>query len=196
MVPLVVPISPYSKVVFSVPVSFSKGAREGDVVARRATKELGEVVVYLVVKQHRYFDKRGDSLYCTKWVSPWSRKVRVRGLGSRPWPLKGDVISFDLPRARDGIRLRAKGRGLPVRGSKDRGDLVVTVRIRPRSLACLFVALRFSPFALLLCLKRLGNVNTTTIISRTAPGARPIARRLFGAALSALFFSQDLRDYA
>ncbi|KAJ8602789.1 hypothetical protein CTAYLR_002595 [Chrysophaeum taylorii] len=211
-VPLVIPISSYSRVVFVVPAHFGPGAREGDVVSRRTTRELGEIVVYLVLKPHGRFDKRGDSLHATKWLPAWTpllrksgivRRVRIRGVETkRPWPLPAGkaAVALKLPaRLRDGLRLTVKGRGLPRRGDgAGRGDLVVTIKLRSKRSSLALLVLRASP---LLCALVAGRNAGATVaaakrITESSHKAAPFLARSFWRAILALFFAQDLRDFA
>lgn len=202
-VPLVIPISSYSRVVFAVPAKFEAGACEGDVVSRRLTRELGEICVYLVLKPHRRFAKQGDVLYATKWLPAWAPALRRRGMSYRVVTLKGlehrrAQISLSIPvDLRDGLRLRATGRGLCLRGRRgQRGDVVVQFRIRSAPASCLRMVLKLAPLIVLANAAAALRTAKKIVESPKAKVAGPILLRQLLKVLAAVFFAQDLRDLA
>lgn len=219
-VPLVVPISSYTKIVFAVPAKFKTGACEGDVVSRRLTKELGEICVFLVLKPHRRFQKRGDVIYATKWLPAWAPSMRRKGWFKRV-KVKGldGQIKLNLPASiRDGLLLRAKGRGLVLKRRKKRGDLIVRLKIRKARTSLLRVASVVAPaFAfvhhVVLTNRRnllqqsaeisLGATTTGGNDGKPLIGASssnnedaPVILRAVVRALAAVFFSEDLTKMA
>ena len=172
---------PFGRALFVIPVSFAAGARDGDTVLRRATDAGVEIEVHLVARAHRRFERRGDDIHTTRWVQAWFGSlrrrgpVRVRPLGARPWPLPTPLLALRPPqrRALEGCRLRAMGHGFP--DGLDRGDLIVTLRVRSRraSLAVL-VSRALAPTTLAVLARSLAARAAARRISR---GAAAVGRR-------------------
>eukprot|EP00634_Sargassococcus_sp_CCMP2135_P007156 CAMPEP_0198659382 /NCGR_PEP_ID=MMETSP1467-20131203/31406_1 /TAXON_ID=1462469 /ORGANISM="unid. sp., Strain CCMP2135" /LENGTH=383 /DNA_ID=CAMNT_0044395723 /DNA_START=14 /DNA_END=1165 /DNA_ORIENTATION=+ len=158
-VPITVPISRFSSVVYMLPLSFEPGLRDGDVISRHSAPGLGGIVAVASIRSHSFFKPRGDDLYCTVWVSclgverRTNLKVRPLDAPPFPWPFFAPVVvPVSRKSLRDGVRLCARGFGLPARkpsARSGRGDLFVTVKVRSLRVSAAVLAAQLSPFLVL-----------------------------------------------
>ena len=98
---------------------------EGEAGARGATP--GDLYVVLVVKDHDFFERRENHLYCH---IPISFPQAALGAEIAVPTLEGEEERLHIPAGtQPGTVLRIKGRGVPKRGGSARGDLYVTVNV-------------------------------------------------------------------
>jgi molecular chaperone DnaJ len=86
----------------------------------------GDLVVSTHVREHAFFQRRGDGVYCEVPVGLWEalRGARIR----IPTPL-GEGILVLPPGTQGGSVFRLRGQGLPRLADGSPGDLYVTVRL-------------------------------------------------------------------
>ncbi len=86
----------------------------------------GDLVVSTRVREHPFFQRKGDSVHCEVPVSVWEalRGARIRV----PTPLGGAVLVIP-PGTAAGEVFRLRGQGLPRLAGETAGDLYVTVRV-------------------------------------------------------------------
>jgi molecular chaperone DnaJ len=98
---------------------------EGEAGARGATP--GDLYVVLAVKDHDFFERRENHLYCH---IPISFPQAALGAEISVPTLEGEEERLHIPAGtQPGAVLRIKGRGVPKRGGSARGDLYVTVNV-------------------------------------------------------------------
>jgi molecular chaperone DnaJ len=98
---------------------------EGETGPRGATP--GDLYVVLIVKDHDFFERRENHLYCH---IPISFPQAALGAEISVPTLEGEDERLHIPAGtQPGTVLRVKGRGVPKRGSSARGDLYVTVNV-------------------------------------------------------------------
>jgi molecular chaperone DnaJ len=98
---------------------------EGEAGARGATP--GDLYVVLIVKDHDFFERRENHLYCH---IPISFPQAALGAEIAVPTLEGEEERLHIPAGtQPGTVLRIKGRGVPKRGGSARGDLYVTVNV-------------------------------------------------------------------
>lgn len=86
----------------------------------------GDLYVLIRVKPHRFLARKGDDLILEQPVSypdvALGTEVEVQGIDGR--------ISLKIPEGtQPGTEVRLRGRGMPRLGSKQRGDLVVRIKV-------------------------------------------------------------------
>lgn len=86
----------------------------------------GDLVVSTRVREHPFFQRKGDSVQCEVPVSVWEalRGARIRV----PTPL-GEAVLVVPPGTAAGQVFRLRGHGLPRLAGETAGDLYVTVRV-------------------------------------------------------------------
>jgi molecular chaperone DnaJ len=86
----------------------------------------GDLIVSTRVREHPFFGRRGDGVYCDVPIGLWEalRGARIRV----PTPLGEDVLVVP-PGTPGGSVFRLRGQGLPRLADGTPGDLYVTVRI-------------------------------------------------------------------
>ena len=98
---------------------------EGEAGARGATP--GDLYVVLIVKDHDFFERKENHLYCH---IPISFPQAALGAEIVVPTLEGEEERLHIPAGtQPGTVLRIKGRGVPKRGGSARGDLYVTVNV-------------------------------------------------------------------
>lgn len=98
---------------------------EGEAGPRGASP--GDLYVVLVVKEHDFFERREQHLYCH---IPISFPQAALGADITVPTLDGDDEKLHIPSGtQPGTVFRIKGRGVPKRNSSGRGDLYVTVNV-------------------------------------------------------------------
>jgi molecular chaperone DnaJ len=86
----------------------------------------GDLIVSTRVREHPFFQRKGESLHCEVPVSVWEalRGARIRV----PTPL-GEAVLVVPPGATAGQVFRLRGQGLPRLAGETPGDLYVTLRV-------------------------------------------------------------------
>jgi molecular chaperone DnaJ len=98
---------------------------EGEAGARGA--QPGDLYVVLIVKDHDFFERKENHLYCH---IPISFPQAALGAEIAVPTLEGEEERLHIPAGtQPGTVLRVKGRGVPKRGGSARGDLYVTVNV-------------------------------------------------------------------
>jgi molecular chaperone DnaJ len=98
---------------------------EGEAGPRGAAP--GDLYVVLIVKDHDFFERKEDHLYCH---IPISFPQAALGADLTVPTLEGEEERLHIPAGtQPGTVLRIKGRGVPKRGGSSRGDLYVTVNV-------------------------------------------------------------------
>jgi len=98
---------------------------EGETGARGASP--GDLYVVLVVKDHDFFERREQNLYCH---IPVSFPQAALGAEITVPTLEGGEEKLHVPSGtQPGAVFKVKGRGIPKRGGSSRGDLFVTVNV-------------------------------------------------------------------
>ncbi len=121
-------------------MKISKGTRAGDVLRLKGKGgqgsgggPAGDVLIKVHVMRHPMFERRGDDLLRELEVDIYTLilggKVRIQ-------TLKG-LIDFNIqPGTQNGVKMRLKGMGMPLKGNTAFGDLYVTVKaVLPASLS-------------------------------------------------------------
>jgi len=86
----------------------------------------GDALVEIHVRPHRYFKRDGQNI---RLELPVSLSEAVLG-GSVEVPTPGGSVRMQIPAGSDsGIRLRLRGRGVPMQGGHAAGDLYATLRV-------------------------------------------------------------------
>jgi molecular chaperone DnaJ len=87
----------------------------------------GDLYVVLHVKEHSFFEREGNDLYC---VIPISFTQAALGTEIKVPTLDGDH-SLKIPEGtQSGTTLRVRNKGVPVLNSHGKGDLFVEVRVQ------------------------------------------------------------------
>ena len=86
----------------------------------------GDAMIEVAVAEHPYFERDGDTIHLelpvTAGEAALGAKVAV--------PTPAGPVTMSIPRGSDaGKQLRLRGRGIPARGGKPAGDLLVTLKI-------------------------------------------------------------------
>lgn len=117
------------QVTLKVPPGIGNGAKirvKGGGGAGRNGGSAGDLYVTARVEPHRFLTQRGADLLLVAPVTfaeaVFGTTIYVPGLGGR--------VALSVPAgAKSGLELRVKGQGLPKRGKKGRGDLLVVIEI-------------------------------------------------------------------
>lgn len=92
----------------------------------------GDLVVSTRVREHPFFKRQGDGVYCDVAISVWEA---IRGVRMRVPTPTGDTVLVVPPGTTAGEVFRLRGHGLPKLTGEGRGDLYVTIRVAiPRGL--------------------------------------------------------------
>jgi molecular chaperone DnaJ len=90
----------------------------------------GDLYVVLHVKEHAFFEREGNDLYC---VIPISFTQAALGAELRVPTLEGEHALKVPEGTQSGTTLRIKGKGVPVLNGHGKGDLFVEVRVQTPS---------------------------------------------------------------
>jgi DnaJ-class molecular chaperone len=89
-------------------------------------------VVSTRVREHPFFRRQGDGVYCDVAISVWEA---IRGVRIRVPAPTGEAVLVVPPGTPAGEVFRLRGHGLPKLAGDGRGDLYVTIRVEvPRGL--------------------------------------------------------------
>jgi molecular chaperone DnaJ len=120
-------ISTLRKLVITIPAGISDGTQlrlRGQGQPGTSGGPAGDLMVKVNVGQHRFFERRGDDVYCTVPINiaqaALGTRVRVR-------TLDGKVELKIPPGTQSGTKFRLKGKGVKTDGSK--GDQYVEVAV-------------------------------------------------------------------
>ncbi len=92
----------------------------------------GDLVVSTRVREHPFFTRQGEGVYCVVTISVWEA---IRGARIRVPTPSGDTMLVVPPGTPAGEVFRLRGHGLPRLAGEGRGDLYVTMRVEvPRGL--------------------------------------------------------------
>jgi len=92
----------------------------------------GDLVVSTRVREHPFFKRQGEGVYCDVAISVWEA---IRGARIQVPTPTGDTVLVVPPGTSAGEVLRLRGHGLPKLVGDGRGDLYVTIRVDvPRGL--------------------------------------------------------------
>lgn len=92
----------------------------------------GDLVVSTRVREHPFFKRQGEGVYCDVTISVWEA---IRGARIRVPTPTGDTVLVVPPGTPAGEVSRLRGHGLPKLVGEGRGDLYVTIRVEvPRGL--------------------------------------------------------------
>ncbi len=88
----------------------------------------GDLLVYVTVRPHSYFERNGNDLYC---MIPISITLAALGGEISVETIDGDRVKVKVPSGvQNGKMLRLKGRGVPyVHDSGKRGDMYIKLRV-------------------------------------------------------------------
>jgi molecular chaperone DnaJ len=86
----------------------------------------GDLYVVLRVKQHAFFDRQGDDLYC---VVPISFTQAAVGTDIQVPTLEGEQTLKVPEGTQSGTILKLRGKGVPVLNGHGKGNLFVEVRV-------------------------------------------------------------------
>jgi molecular chaperone DnaJ len=87
----------------------------------------GDLYVVLRVKQHAFFDRQGDDLYC---VVPISFTQAAVGTEIQVPTLEGEQTLKIPEGTQSGTILKLRGKGIPVLNGHGKGNLFVEVRVQ------------------------------------------------------------------
>lgn len=113
----------------NVPAGVEDGTRirfQGEGDAGRNNSGAGDLYVVLSVKQHKFFEREGDDLYC---VVPISFPQAALGDELMVPTLDGEVKVKVPEGTPSGKQFRLRGKGVPHLNEHGKGDMVVEVRI-------------------------------------------------------------------
>jgi curved DNA-binding protein len=107
-------------------VKIPAGVSDGSKVRLRGAVDGGDIVINVRVKPDPRFERRGADLH-TELALTLSEAL----LGAEvPVPMPTGSAKLRIrPNTQNGQEIRLQGRGLPKRGSSEKGDLVVTTRV-------------------------------------------------------------------
>jgi DnaJ-class molecular chaperone len=107
-------------------VKIPAGVSDGSKVRLRGAVDGGDLVINVRVKPDPRFERRGADLH-TELPLTLSETL----LGAEvPVPMPTGSAKLRIrPNTQNGQEIRLQGRGLPKRGSPEKGDLVVTTRV-------------------------------------------------------------------
>lgn len=92
----------------------------------------GDLVVSTRVREHQFFKRQGEGVYCDVTISVWEA---IRGARIRMPTPTADTVFVVPPGTSAGEVFRLRGHGLPKLAGDGRGDLYVTIRVEvPRGL--------------------------------------------------------------
>ena len=86
----------------------------------------GDLYVVLRVREHRFFERRGDDLFCTV---PISISQAILGTEIKVPTLSGDERLRVPEGTQSGTAFRVRGAGMPNLNDRGNGDLYVTVQV-------------------------------------------------------------------
>jgi DnaJ family protein B protein 4 len=122
--------------VYTIPIK--PGWKDGTNVKFNNEKH-GRPNMVFVIRQapHKYLRREGNDLLFTCWVSP---EQTARGVNIKvPLPT-GEVWSQVIPKSSDdspaitsGKKLVVSGKGMPIKGGPECGDLIIEFRVRRTS---------------------------------------------------------------
>jgi curved DNA-binding protein len=107
-------------------VKIPAGVSDGSKVKLSGAVDGGDLVITVTVKPDRRFERKGADLHTEL---PLTLAEALLG-AEVPVPTpRGSVKLRIRPNTQNGQEIRIKGRGLPKRGSSQKGDLIVTTRV-------------------------------------------------------------------
>jgi curved DNA-binding protein len=107
-------------------VKIPPGVSDGSKVKLSGAVDGGDLVINIQVKPDPRFERKGTDLYTEL---PLTLAEAVGG-AEVPVPTPTGSVKLRIrPNTQNGQEIRLKGRGLPRRGSSEKGDLVVTTRV-------------------------------------------------------------------
>ena len=107
-------------------VKIPKGVSDGSKVKLSGAADGGDVVINIRVKPDRRFERSGADL---KTDLPLTLEEALLG-AEVPVPTPTGSVKLRIrPNTQNGQVITVKGRGMPKRGSTQKGDLIVTARI-------------------------------------------------------------------
>ena len=86
----------------------------------------GDLYVVLRVREHRYFERRGDDLFCTVLISI---SQAILGAEIKVPTLRGEERLPVPEGTQSGTAFRVRGAGMPNLNNRGNGDLYVTVQV-------------------------------------------------------------------
>jgi curved DNA-binding protein len=107
-------------------VKIPAGVSDGSKVKLSGAVDGGDLVITVRVKDDSRFERKGSDLHTELPLT------LAEAVGGAEVPVDTPTGSVKLrirPSTQNGQEIRLKGRGLPKRGSSDRGDLLVTTRV-------------------------------------------------------------------
>jgi DnaJ-class molecular chaperone len=122
--------------VYTIPVK--AGWKDGTNVKFNNEKH-GRPNMVFVIQQtaHKYLRREGNDLYFTCWISP---EQTANGINVKVQLPTGEVWSQVIPKSSDdspaitsGKKLVVAGKGMPIKGGPECGDLIVEFRVRRTS---------------------------------------------------------------
>jgi molecular chaperone DnaJ len=117
----------------NVPAGVEDGTRirfQGEGDAGRNNSAAGDLYVVLSVKQHKFFEREGDDIFC---VVPISFPQAALGVELNI-PTLDSEIKLKIPEGTaSGRQFRMRGKGVPHLNEHGKGDLVVEVRVETPS---------------------------------------------------------------
>jgi len=87
----------------------------------------GDLYVVLHVKEHKFFEREGNDLYC---VMPISYSQAALGAEMQIPTLDGEHALKIPEGTQTGTNFRIKGKGVPVLHSRSKGDLFVQIKVQ------------------------------------------------------------------
>jgi DnaJ family protein B protein 4 len=115
-------------------IKLKPGWKEGTKITYPAAKNGSHPGMVFVIQQapHKHFLRDGNNLHYTLWITP--EQAEGRGLKLKvPLPT-GEVWTNTLPKQEKGLtsghKMVVQGKGMPIKGGPDCGDLIVEFRIR------------------------------------------------------------------
>jgi curved DNA-binding protein len=107
-------------------VKIPAGVRDGSKVKLTGAVDGGDLVIDVKVKPDPRFERDGADL---RTEVPITLAEALLG-GTVPVPTPTGSVNLRIrPNTQNGQEIRVNGRGLPKRGSKEKGDLIVTARV-------------------------------------------------------------------
>ena len=107
-------------------VKIPAGVRDGSKVKLSGAVDGGDLVINVRVKPDRRFERQGADL---RTELPLTLAEALLG-AEVPVPTPTGSVKLRIrPNTQNGQEIRVKGRGLPKRGSAQKGDLIVTTRV-------------------------------------------------------------------
>ncbi len=107
-------------------VKIPPGVSDGSKVKLSGAVDGGDLVINVKVVADPRFERRGTDLFTELPLT----LAEAMGGAEVPVPTPTGIVKLRIrPNTQNGQEIRLKGRGLPKRGSSERGDLVVTAKV-------------------------------------------------------------------